>query len=145
VLDFRGSRVEGFPDSLCGQRVKALYFGPAGWTLYPPLSALPSDTLNQISTLPACIGRMEQLEELALQAVGLRTIDPALFSLKRLRRLDLSGNPELEISRYVAAMGRMKRLRYLNITGCQADSATVRMLRQAQPGLEVVHGSRKLP
>ncbi|MDX2283813.1 MAG: hypothetical protein NW241_06605 [Bacteroidia bacterium] len=139
VLDFRGVQVEGFPDSLCGQRrVKALYFGPDGWTLYPPLSALPSDTLNQITALPACIGQLGQLEVLSLQATGLRTIDPALFGLERLRHLDLSGNPELDISRYAAQIVRMKRLQHLNIAGCQSDPESLRMLQLARPELDVI-------
>jgi Leucine-rich repeat (LRR) protein len=87
--------------------------------LYGALDPTPADTNEPISpskvkSLPATIGKLQNLEELDLGRNRLKSIPPQIASLQNLRRLALDYNDIHELPPFV---GNLKDLQELSVAG----------------------------
>jgi Leucine-rich repeat (LRR) protein len=100
---------------------------------------VPAESTNHIDSLPDCIANMTELEELSVSAVGLQQLTPALFQIKTLRKLDISFNPDLNLSPYWNEFIELPALSFLAVSGCEFDPKDLRKFQSERPEVEVIN------
>lgn len=122
------------------KKVKNLYItqdSAAGWTIYPPLSALqPTPPFRH---LPDAITKLSALKNLSLVGLNLKTLPTDFGDLQQLDSLNLMLN-KLTISNELEKLKKLKNLKYAVLTGNQVDTADINSLRKEKPDLIVKSG-----
>lgn len=107
----------------------------AGWTLYPPLSAMDQRAqIPPFRKLPDEITRLVNLRNLALVDLDLTELPENFGNLKNLDTLSLTLN-KLTISKELEKLKQLKNLKYLILVGNQVDSTDVYELKKVNPTL----------
>ncbi|CAN5358168.1 hypothetical protein BH09BAC3_BH09BAC3_09710 [soil metagenome] len=108
-----------------------------GWTIYPPLSALPQPTDTSLAQkLPDEITQLTNLKSLGLVRLNLGTLPEDFGKLKNLDSLDLSLN-RLVISNEIQKLKEIKGLKYLVLLGNVIDSTDIKDLKKDNPSLKI--------
>jgi Leucine-rich repeat (LRR) protein len=108
-----------------------------GWTIYPPLSALPQPTNSSLGqNLPDEITELTNLKSLGLVHLNLTSLPRDFIRLKNLDSLDLSMN-RLVISDEIPKLKELKGLKYLGLLGNKIDSTDIEELKRGNPKLTI--------
>lgn len=144
TLDLGNKGLKQLPDSILRMHnLKVLNLGNA-FTLYPPLSALGSDSRplgkddNRIAYLPQEFTRLEELTSLYIYANRLKDLPTGFHRLAKLDTLDISFNEHLELSSIMDELEKMRSLQYLNIIGISASPSLIEDLKRSLPNTRVV-------
>ncbi len=109
-----------------------------GWTMYPPLSALPSDeSTRHIGHLPDEITELTNLTSLSLVSINLTSLPADFDRLEQLDTLVLFDN-RLKISSEMGKLKRLKRLKYLGLLGNYLTVDDLLELKQLIPGITIM-------
>ncbi|TEA23952.1 hypothetical protein DBR06_SOUSAS21910030, partial [Sousa chinensis] len=84
---------------------------------------------NQISCLPAEIGRLKNLKELNVRFNRLRSIPPELGDCENLEKLDCSGN--LELTELPFELSNLKQVSFVDISANKFSSVPICVLRMS--------------
>ncbi|XP_029100140.1 leucine-rich repeat-containing protein 2 [Monodon monoceros] len=84
---------------------------------------------NQISCLPAEIGRLKNLKELNVRFNHLKSIPPELGDCENLEKLDCSGN--LELTELPFELSNLKQVSFVDISGNKFSSVPICVLRMS--------------
>ena len=117
------------------------------FTLYPPLSALGQDTMenmNHITEIPEDIGRLQHLRVLNICFNNLKTLPKEITKLKQLDTMDISFNQHLKLANEVPLLKQMHWLKYLSVAGISFDSASIKELRTSLPKTKIVASLEEL-
>jgi Leucine-rich repeat (LRR) protein len=141
-LDLHNRELRAIPDSIFQMKhLEYLHLGN-DVVLYPPLSALknsePETHANRIENLPEEISTLHNLKVLNLSGIGLRSLPPGFEKLQQLDSLDLSFNPDLELSNIKNQLATLRSLHYLEIEGIKQDSGSLAELRKKLTGVRIV-------
>jgi hypothetical protein len=120
-------------------KAKRLYVSvdKGGWTIYPPLSALPQPTeTSLIPNLPNEITELTNLKSLSLVRLNLKSLPEDFDKFKNLDSLDLSMN-RLTISNELEKLKKLNNLKYLALFGNIFNSADIEDLQKSNPGLTI--------
>jgi Leucine-rich repeat (LRR) protein len=121
------------------KNVKRLYItaDTLGWTIYPPLSALPQPTGSSPGRhLPDEITELTSLKYLGLVHLNLESLPKDFGKLKNLDTLDLSMN-RLVISNELKKLKELTGLKILGLMGNAIDSADIKELKRSNPNLTI--------
>ena len=121
------------------KKAKRLYItaDTLGWTIYPPLSAIPQPTdSTRGRKLPTEITDLTGLKYLGLVNLNIETLPDDFDKLENLDTLDLSMN-RLVISNELKKLKELKGLKYLGLMGNAIDSADIRELKSSNPSLTI--------
>lgn len=134
ILD---NELKYIPDSVFKkQNLTHLSISQEGYTLYPPLSAMESDTsfkmpLNQ---LPDELCKLTQLKALKINGSRIKSLPAGFSNLKNLEILDLSLNPQLKIINEIGRLKSLPKLRHLNIYQTNITEEESTILLKELPG-----------
>lgn len=121
------------------KNTKRLYItdDSVGWTIYPPVSALPQSTDSTPGKkLPTEITDLTGLKYLGLVHLNLESLPEDFNKLKNLDTLDLSMN-KLVISNELKKLKELTGLKYLGLMGNSIDSADIKELKINNPSLTI--------
>jgi len=108
-----------------------------GWVSYPPLSALDEfRTRPPYRYLPDELTELTSLQSLTLIDLDLVALPENIDKLQSLDTLVLFMN-KLTVSKEVAKLKKLKRLRYLGILGNKVTVDDLAQLKQSNPGLHI--------
>ncbi|WP_446051311.1 leucine-rich repeat domain-containing protein [Zobellia laminariae] len=107
------------------------------WTIYPPLSAADQWVdMPPFRTIPSELLSLKKLQKLTLIGLDLQTLPEDLGKLENLQHLDLSHN-KLTISNELPKLKRLKKLRYLYLSGNHIDNNDIEAWRKENPNIEI--------
>lgn len=114
-LRLNGNRIEEIPDGIGDlAKLERLYLRG-----------------NRLSSLPSGLARCKALTDLDLSRNDLGAFPDAVMELPLLRNLDLSGNVKIDRLPDNAALGAMRALRTLRLTGCPLSNEERARVRSA--------------
>jgi hypothetical protein len=120
--------------------VKKLYISrdsAQGWTSYPPLSALGDLRAHPpYRYLPHELTELTSLQRLTLIDLDLVTLPEDFDKLQNLDTLVLFMN-KLTVSKEIAKLKKLKRLKYLRIFGNKVTADDLAQLKRSNPGLRI--------
>jgi len=141
TLDLSNANLTAIPDSVFSL-IKLEYLNVGNsFTLYPPLSALGTDSMtdmNQISQIQKEISRLRHLKVLNLRANNLKSLPKEILKLEELDTLDISFNKHFALAAQLITLKKMQWLSYLNVAGTDTDQRSIEELRKSLPQTRIV-------
>ena len=143
VVDLSNRKLSAIPDSIyLMDKLEYLDLGNS-FTIYPPLSALPSDdhsedNMNQITQISENISQLRQLKVLNMCANDLRSLPRGLVKLRTLDTLNISLNKHLQLSNELETLSKMTWLKYLNIMGTNTDQKSIDEIKKTLSATKII-------
>lgn len=105
---------------------------------YPPLSAIPQDSCNNLTELDSRISQLQILKILNLTSNRLKELPAAITKLKNLEELDLSLNQDLNIVDEIPKLKQLPKLRTLKIVDVQFREQGEIVKRALAPRVRII-------
>lgn len=141
-LNLGDKDLKEIPDSILEMKsLRHLNLGPNGFTIYPPLGGITiglGDHANKINKLPKEITNLNNLRFLRISANLLDNLPQGFHKLENLDTLLLDYNVNLELANVIFELEQMKGLKYLDITGIQADQDVIENLKKSLPRTKII-------
>jgi len=126
------------PDSVFKKKnLVLLDIGLEGYTLYPPLSSLGSETPDSerpkvaLTELPENLGDLSNLRSLTVSGSKIRNLPSSIIKLTKLQKLDLSMNSNLVIINELEKLKRLFNLKLLIIYGTNVSQKDLLIIKNS--------------
>lgn len=121
------------PDSVfLKENLSILSISQEGFTLYPPLSSLGSDSISKmpLNKLPEQLGELKNLEYLKISGSAIKKLPSSFSKLKNIEKLDISLNSGLKIINEIDKLKKLPQLKYLNIFGTDFSEQELEIIKK---------------